>query len=592
MDENQHPVAPKHLSPSGGKKAVLIVLAALVAALAIGYLALCAVAYNSTTYFPRSTFTFTGLKQKEGDGGRLNVSGMTFQEAADAIPKLGATWYGEHELPIRYGDKTCAFSGKGISMDSPLWAAQHLYNFQHGNGFLKSGAVYLHSVFAGNDIGTSNPPLSESGKGELDGILSSLGHGTDNPVSETTWRVTADDLVLEKGAPGLAIDRTMLEQDISVRFWLSDFSDLALVPIVTQPKAVDLAAIAADIFTAPKNATLDPKTYEIIPHVTGISAEAGALKAAFDETPEGATCTVPLTKTQPEMTTEKLTATLFKDLLGEATSNIGGSSNRFSNVKLSAAACDGRIMLPGDVFSYNNTTGSRTAAAGYLPAPAYVGGKSVDELGGGICQTSSTLYYAALKANLKITERHNHMYAVGYVPDGMDATVYFGASDFQFENNTGSPLKLVITTKGRTLTVQIYGNKPDETYVKMENERLSTGSYETVYKPSPAIPLGTTKVEQTPYTGRKVNVYRCIYGKDDKLISRTLEGVNVYKSRNKIILFNPADAALWGVDPTTGAPVVAPIVPSPAVTPGTTPTPGVTPGTTPAPEETPGATPI
>lgn len=118
---------------------------------------------------------------------------------------------------------------------------------------------------------------------------------------------------------------------------------------------------------------------------------------------------------------------------------MSGSSNRKFNVKLSAEACNGVILMPGEEFSYNNTTGSRSADKGYLPAPVYSGGASVDETGGGICQTSSTIYYAVLHTTLEIVERHAHMYSVGYVPDGMDATVYFGLSDFRFKNNTDYP---------------------------------------------------------------------------------------------------------------------------------------------------------
>ena len=124
---------------------------------------------------------------------------------------------------------------------------------------------------------------------------------------------------------------------------------------------------------------------------------------------------IPLTVTQPDITQEILADRLFADLLGQGTSQVSGSSNRKFNVKLSAEACNGVILMPGEEFSYNNTTGSRSADKGYLPAPVYSGGASVDETGGGICQTSSTIYYAVLHTTLEIVERHAHMYSVGYV---------------------------------------------------------------------------------------------------------------------------------------------------------------------------------
>ncbi|MEG0321781.1 MAG: VanW family protein, partial [Oscillospiraceae bacterium] len=493
MDETQMPVGAEPRKLSRNQKIALIVTGAVLAALLIGYGALCCVAYNSTTYFPRSAFTFTGLQQKEGDGGRLNLSGMTQETAEKAIRALGETWYGTEELPLRYGAKTYSFSGKGISMDSPIQAAQYLYNFQHGNGFLGSGAGYLRSVFAGSSTGVTNPPLSEDGKVALDRILRTLDGKVETPVTETTWAVTDDSLVLQKGAPGLGIDRTMLEQDISVRFFISNFEELTIVPVMTEPQPADLAAIEADILVKPADATLDPKTYQVVPHVTGISVDSAQLKAAFDKTPEGGECTVPLTKTLPEVTTETLNTTLFRDLLGEATSRTDGDYNRGHNIRLSAKACNGKILLPGEVFAYNDVTGSRTTAAGYLTGTAYIGGKTVPSTGGGVCQTTSTLYYAALLSNLKIVERHNHMFAVGYVPDGMDATVYYGSIDFRFENNTGAPIKVVATMPddGSSVTVKIYGQKENGNYVKTENHRLSTTYPGVVYKPDPAVPLGT-----------------------------------------------------------------------------------------------------
>ena len=94
---------------------------------------------------------------------------------------------------------------------------------------------------------------------------------------------------------------------------------------------------------------------------------------------------------------------------------MGGSAARKNNVALSAKACNGVILLPGEVFSYNNTTGSRSADKGYQAAPVYVGGASTDEVGGGICQTSSTLYLACLLSNMEITERYAHRYVPAYI---------------------------------------------------------------------------------------------------------------------------------------------------------------------------------
>ena len=138
----------------------------------------------------------------------------------------------------------------------------------------------------------------------------------------------------------------------------------------------------------------------------------------------------------------------------------------------------------------------------------YSGDASVDEVGGGICQTSSTIYYAVLHTTLEIVERHAHMYSVGYVPDGMDATVYFGLSDFRFKNNTDYPVKIVTESYDknglRYLTVKLYGTNVDGRYAVPERTQFDFVSPTTQYRADESIPQGTTKVDakQNAYTGR------------------------------------------------------------------------------------------
>ena len=183
-------------------------------------------------------------------------------------------------------------------------------------------------------------------------------------------------------------------------------------------------------------------------------------------------------------------------------------------------------MNSGDVFSYNDVVGQRTAARGYQAAPAYVQGETVDEIGGGICQTSSTLYLACLRSNLEITERYAHRYVPAYITAGMDATVSWGGPDYKFTNNSLYPIKIVTIYENNYLTVRILGTNVDGTSVKMTNEHLSTTPYETVYEDDPTLAPGTEKVKTTPYTGYKYRTYRNVYDANGKLISSTYEAVS------------------------------------------------------------------
>ncbi len=180
------------------------------------------------------------------------------------------------------------------------------------------------------------------------------------------------------------------------------------------------------------------------------------------------------------------------------------------------------------------------------PTTTYVGGETVQETGGGVCQGSSTVYLAALRANLKIVERYPHGYITRYVPDGMDATVYYGAKDFRFQNDTPFPLKVVASVSGRTLTVNILGTKSDNITVEMTNQVVGTTPYKTVYQVDESLPAGTTKVKTTPYTGYTVKVYRNLY-ENGALKDTKLESTSVYRPRDQVILVSPDDAAQYGL---------------------------------------------
>ena len=126
---------------------------------------------------------------------------------------------------------------------------------------------------------------------------------------------------------------------------------------------------------------------------------------------------------------------------------------------LACEEIDGTVLQPGEVFSFNGTVGERTAEKGYKEGIIYAdGGSSESEVGGGICQVSSTLYAAVEKAGLEIVERHSHSLKVTYIPKGMDATVDWGNKDFKFANNTGEAIYIVGYVDGfEQVHISLYG---------------------------------------------------------------------------------------------------------------------------------------
>ncbi len=130
-------------------------------------------------------------------------------------------------------------------------------------------------------------------------------------------------------------------------------------------------------------------------------------------------------------------------------------AGRTKNIELSAEALNNVIIGNGDIFSYNSTVGPGNEENGYQEAPVAVDGELVMGIGGGVCQTSSTLYNAIDQLGVQYVEKHNHSVKVGYVPEGRDATVAYGALDFRFQNTTGAPLLLRTTVQNGALTVEV-----------------------------------------------------------------------------------------------------------------------------------------
>ena len=153
---------------------------------------------------------------------------------------------------------------------------------------------------------------------------------------------------------------------------------------------------------------------------------------------------------------------LFRDLIGECTTFAHGPQNRLDNIDLTTVAIDGLVLMPGDEFSFNEVVGPRTAERGYKYALALAQGEFFLSIGGGICQTSSTLYAAIRTTDLLVTEQHRHGRPVAYLPWGHDATVFYPYLDFRFVNNTNYPILIEIELVDRDLTAKFYGTIIDD----------------------------------------------------------------------------------------------------------------------------------
>ena len=200
---------------------------------------------------------------------------------------------------------------------------------------------------------------------------------------------------------------------------------------------------------------------------------------------------------EPECTTEDLAS--ITDLLGTATTYYGSTTGRNKNVETGAEKLNGHILMPGEEFSVTDAVVPFTEENGYELAPSYESGKVVDSYGGGICQVSTTLYVAVLKAELEVTERYSHSMIVHYVDPSMDAAIAEGLKNLKFINNTDAPIYIEASADGSTLHFAIYGHEtrdPNRT-VRYESETTSTEDPTPSLTEDANASFGT--IEQTSY---------------------------------------------------------------------------------------------
>ena len=510
-----------------GSKRPWMIAVVIAAVLVAAYLALCAYAGSLDTFYPNRHIN------------GIDVGGLTVSEAQSALetrlPAQTITLVNEE----RQLQTTLTVAELGYTAESFAGDAQFWMDAERDTPFLRRGWAYLATLSGHWPGGAHWPDMDEA---VLTKTVARLTEVLTEPPADTSGELDGQTLRITKAHDGYAPE--------SLRPLLSDITSYSqsgyTIPVTLETlSAQDLTAqqLHDRLHGEVRNASYDSATDSIVPEQLGADFDIAAVQKAMDEAAPGETVSVPAVIEEPEVTASDLKMLLFRDVLGEARTHVSGSAGRIGNVKLSAKLINGIVLNSGDTFSYNDSVGKRTEARGFKPAPAYVKGETVDEVGGGICQTSSTLYLACLLSNMEITERYAHRYVPAYIDWGMDATVSWGGPDYKFTNNTLYPVKIVTEYSKGYLTIKLLGTNIDGIRVKMTNEVLSKTPWETVYQEDSTMTPGSPDVVKvTPYTGYKVKTYQTIYDKNGSVIDSHFEAASDYKVRNKVVLQAPAAA--------------------------------------------------
>ena len=286
--------------------------------------------------------------------------------------------------------------------------------------------------------------------------------------------------------------------------------------------------------------------FVVTPSVTGIGVDMAATEKAINEALSedgtgGLAVTAVVTKTEPRIKTEDLEQ--IQDELGSYTTGFSTSGwARSTNLEVGTSKINGRVLMPGDVLSGYECMAPLTLANGYKMATAYENGRSVDSIAGGVCQIATTLYNAALYAELDIVQRQNHSMTVSYVDHSRDAAIAGTYKDIKISNPYDTPIYIEGYTSGKKLTFKIYGKetRPENREVKFESKTLKWISPgDPIEEVDPTLQPGQRVQVQSSHTGVRSELYKCVYV-DGELKERTLLNKDSYNSSKAIYRVGPA----------------------------------------------------
>lgn len=466
----------------------------------------------------------------------IDVSGLSKNQAIAKITDL----YNKkknNSFSFSYsGDKQISesFDYLGINYDIPN-AVNNAFNLGRSNNIFKNNYDIIKLFFSKKNINLNFTINNDN----LNSLIKRINLELPNRLIQSEYYIDENNLIIIKGSAGKGVNfdnlALLLNQNLS-DLYLTDNN--IKVPISDySPDPIDIEKIYENVTVNTRNAYYEKNPLKIYPDITGVSFDKELAKTILSE--EKSEYEIPLTFTTPEITIKDLDINIFKDTLSSFTTKYNVSNTaRSTNLKLAASKINGKIISPGEEFSYNKSVGARTISAGYQEAKIYSNGEVVDGIGGGICQISSTLYNSCVLANLNIIERHNHQFLTSYVSAGRDATVSYGAKDFKFKNTRSYPIKIDLSVENGIVKCSILGLKEEKEYnIDFNVETISITDPPIKYEEDSSLSYGVEKVTVNGSKGMSVKVYK-ITSLDGKIISKDVLSEDTYMPLEKIILKN------------------------------------------------------
>ena len=478
----------------------------------------------------------------------IDVSGLSKEEAKAKLETIYSEKMGT-EIHLKYNEYESSLNPTLMEVSYDVdKAVEEAYKIgREGNIFINNYQI-LFTLIGKKDVDV-NMTLNEEVTRQS---IQDLGVNLPGIVIESSYFIEEDILTITRGKEGIAIDEESLLNKVKDN--LNDINiqenDITIPVVHKIPEEINIDKIHEEVYKEVQDAYYTKDPFTIYPEVDGVDFDVEAAKALIAAEVKDE-YQIQLIITKPKVTVSQIGSEAFPDRLSNFTTRYDASAkDRTTNLVIACQKLNGKVIMPGETFSYNQTLGKRTAAAGYKNAAVYENGQVVDGIGGGICQISSTLYNAVLMANLEIVERRNHQFVTSYLPAGRDATVVYGAIDFKFKNTRQYPIRLSASAKNGIATISIYGIKEENEYTFSFNTKtIASIPFGTKYVEDASLPAGTEKVQQNGVNGLKTETYitKMLNG---KVISTTLLSRDTYDAMQKIILKGTKANATTPTTPT------------------------------------------
>ena len=463
----------------------------------------------------------------------IDVSGLSREEAKAKIETVYNAKK-EEDIILKYNDFETTISQDILETNYDLdKAVNEAISLGKDGNIITNNYNILFALLGKKNIKVDMSINEEQIKDEIENIQTNI----PGPIIEPDYYVENDKLIITPGQEGIKISVDNLINRIknTLKTASSNQQYIEIPMDNVWPDKIDIEKIHDEIYKEVQDAYLTENPITIHPEVEGVDFDIEEAKKILENDSEQ--YEIPLKITKPNVTMEQIGAEAFPNKISfYSTRYDGGDVNRSTNLELACEKINDVIVLPGETFSYNKTLGERSKAAGYKTAKVYENGEVVDGIGGGICQISSTLYNAVLKANLEIVERRNHQFITSYVEEGRDATVAYGVTDFKFKNSRKYAIKIKASASNGVATIEIFGIKEEVEYqISFDTKTISTIPYTVKYIDDNTLKTGTEVVKQKGANGIVTETY-LIKSLNGQVVSNTLLSKDTYSAMQRIVL--------------------------------------------------------